>query len=232
MKTLLLLLGLVLFASVLSVSARKKFARARGRVLCRINGRTYPILYAKVSLLDKDPIGYDTFGTTRTNGLGYFTVAGRAGDLFGNPDPYIQVEYKYSGFLGKMEVENGLGFNRHDKTRTKGYSSSLSFGNLYFGNDHCKAYVNTLSAMRNFRYRTRQTLPYKVLKVVTHAVLHGGTPYATTNKIRIPRRFNYNWRTARHEFAHTIRHTLVSYIAERNDFKLVQHIILFILLFM
>ena len=73
-----------------------------------------------------------------------------------------------------------------------------------------KAYVNTLSAMKNFCYRTRQSLPYKVLKIVTRTVLHGGTPYATTNKIRIPRGFNYNWRTARHEFAHTMRQTLVS----------------------
>lgn len=212
MKTLLMLLGLVLFASVLSVSARKKFARARGRILCRINGRAYPVEYAKVSLLDKDPIGYDTFGTTRTNGQGYFTVSGRAGDLTGNPEPYIQVEYKYSGVFGNMEVENGLGYNRRDKTSTKGYSSSLSFGNIYFSNDHYKAYVNTLSAMKNFRYRTGQSLPYKVLKVVTRALIHGGTPYATTNKIRIPRGYNYNWRIARHEFAHTIRHTLVSFI--------------------
>ena len=209
MKMLLILLGLVLFASVVSVSARRKFARARGRILCRINGRAYPVQYAKVSLLDKDPVGYDTFGTTRTNSQGYFTVSGRAGDIIGNPEPYIQVEYQYSGVYGKMKVENGLWFNRRDKTSTKGYSSSLTFGNIYFSNDNCKAYVNTLSAMKNFRYCTGQSLPNKVLKVVTRALIHGGTPYATTNKIRIPRGYNYNWRTARHELAHTIRHTLV-----------------------
>ena len=195
----------------MSVAAKKKFVRASGRILYRINGRAYPVEYANVSLLDKDPIGYDTFGTTRTNSMGYFTVSGLAGDLTGNPEPYIQVKYEYSGVYGKMEVENGIGYNRRDKTSTKGYSSSLSFGTIYFSNDHCKAYVNTLLAMKNFRYRTGQSLPYKVLKVVTHAVIHGGAPYATTNKIRIPKGYDYNRRVAQHEFAHTIRHTLVSF---------------------
>ena len=64
MKTSLLLMDVVLITSVLTVSARKKFARANGRVLCRINGRLYPVKYAKVSLLDKDPIGHDTFGSS------------------------------------------------------------------------------------------------------------------------------------------------------------------------
>lgn len=37
-----------------------------------------------------------------------FSVSGKAGDLIGNPDPYIQVEYEYSGTYGKMEVEMDL----------------------------------------------------------------------------------------------------------------------------
>ena len=52
--------------------------------------------------------------------------------------------------------------------------------------------------------------PTKKLKIVTRALLHGGTPYATTNKIMIPSGYNYNGRVARHELAHTVRHTLVS----------------------
>ena len=64
MKTQLMLLSLVLFVCIMLVAAKKKFARASGRILCRINGRAYPVEYAKVSLLDKDPIGYNTFGTT------------------------------------------------------------------------------------------------------------------------------------------------------------------------
>ena len=212
MKACFLVISLlgILCILLVCVDARKKYARATGRIFCHINGRAHPVQYAKVSLLDKDPIGHGTFGSTRTNSLGYFSVSGKAGDLIGNPDPYIQVKYEYSGSYGKMEVESGLGRNRHDKTSTKPFSSSLNFGNIYFSNDHCKAYVNTYLAMQNFRYRTGQSLPYKTLKVVTHAVLHGGTPYATTNKIRIPKGYNYDENTARHELAHTVRHTLVS----------------------
>ena len=55
MKTQLMLLGLVLFVCTMSVAAKKKFARASGRILCRINGRAYPVKYAKVSLLTRIP---------------------------------------------------------------------------------------------------------------------------------------------------------------------------------
>lgn len=211
MKIPLLVLYLGATLCILSVEAKRKYARARGRVLCRINGRAYPVPYAKVSLMDKDPVFDDTFGTSRTSHFGYFTVSGRAGDIFGNPEPYIKVEYQYSGPYGRMDVENAIGINRKDKTSVKRFSSYLNFGNINFSGDYCKAYVNTFRAMKNYRDRTRQSLPYRKLRVVTPALIHGGTPYATTNKIRIPRRYNYNQRTAMHEFAHTIRHSLVSY---------------------
>lgn len=58
----------------------------------------------KVSLRDEDLIFHDTFGTSRTDHNGYFTVSGQAGDLWGNPEPYIRVEYQYSGYYGKMDV--------------------------------------------------------------------------------------------------------------------------------
>ena len=210
MKVSLLVLCLVATSCILSVEGRRKYARARGRVLCRINGRSHPVPYAKVRLMDKD-IGFDdTFGTSRTNRFGYFTVSGWAGDIFGNPEPYIKVEYQYSGPYGRMDVENAIGINRKDKTSVKRFSRYLNFGNIYFSGDYCKAYVNTFHAMKIYRLRTRQSLPYRKLRVVTPAVIHGGTPYATTNKIRIPKRYNYNQRSAMHEFAHTIRHSLVS----------------------
>ena len=205
---LLTLLGLLLISA--SVDARRKYARARGRVFCRINGRAQPIPYVKVSLMDKDPGFDDTFGTTRANRLGYFNVAGTAGDIIGNPEPYIRVEYQYRGVYGRMDVENAIGINRKDKTSVRPYARYINFGNIYFSGDSCKAYVNTFLAMKNYRDRTGLSLPYSKLRVVTRAILHGGTPYATTNKIRIPRGYNYNLRSAKHEFAHTIRHSLVS----------------------
>ena len=209
MKLQIILVCFLALLCSFSVEARKKYARARGRVYCRINGRSYPVQYAKVSLRDKDPIRDDTFGTSRTNRYGYFTVSGWAGDWWGNPDPYIQVEYQYAGSYGRMDVENGIGINRRDKTPVKRYRKYLNFGNIYFSNDKCKAYVNTFLAMKNYRLRTRLSLPYRKLRVVTRALIHGGTPYSTTNKIRIPKGYNYNYRTAKHEFAHTIRHSFV-----------------------
>lgn len=47
-------------------------------------------------LRDRDVAFHDTFGSTHMNSLGYFMVSGTAGDLFGNPDPFIEVEYEYS----------------------------------------------------------------------------------------------------------------------------------------
>ena len=65
--------------------------------------------------------------------------------------------------------------------------------------------------MKNYSTRTGgKSLPYSRLKVVTEALIHGGTPYATTDKIRIPNGYSYNLQTAKHELAHTVRHSLVS----------------------
>ena len=113
---------------------------------------------------------------------------------------------------GQMEVQQELfGINRKDRTSTRGYSSHINFGDIIFSGDHCRAYVMTYDAMKDYRFRTSKALPYSELKVVTRAPVHGGTPYATTNKIRIPSSYNFDFETAKHELAHTVRHTLVSY---------------------
>ena len=186
---------------------------ATGRVFCQFqfDGYTdeiFPVEFVKVSLKDKDAIIHDTFGTTQTNSSGYFEVSGSASDLFGNPDPFIEVEYKYTGIYGEMEVENELlGINRREKTKTKTANAYLDFGDLIYDNHHCRSYIQTLRAMRNFHQRTTQSLPYNCLKVITSEI---GIPFATVNKIRIPSYFNYTFSTAKHELAHTVRQSLVS----------------------
>ena len=48
-------------------------------------------------------------------------------------------------------------------------------------------------------------------QVQPKATSHGGTPYATTNVVRIPRGYSINnidVETAKHELAHTVRHSL------------------------
>ena len=196
---------------LVSVDAKKHHATATGRVLCRIDGTSHPVAYVRVRLRDKDTVFHDTFGSTRSDSSGRFRVSGSAGDVFGKPDPFIEVEYEYSGTYGKMEVQNELlGINRRDATSTKSYSSSINFGDIYFSNDHCRAYVMTYLAMKDYRTRSGKSLPYTRLKIVTRAPIHGGTPYSTTDKIRIPSGYNYDFGTAKHELAHTVRHSLVS----------------------
>ena len=214
MKTFYTILVFIGICCINSVDGRRRHVTATGRVLCSISGTSnpVPVQFTLVKLKDKDVVFHDTFGTTRTNNLGYFTVSGRAGDTFGNPDPFIEVEYEYSGVYGQMEVQQELfGINRKDHTSTRGYSSHINFGDIIFSGDHCRAYVMTYDAMKDYRSRTGKALPYSELKVVTRAPVHGGTPYATTSKIRIPSSYNFDFETAKHELAHTVRHTLVSY---------------------
>ena len=209
MKTLLLLIALTL--SCLSLSeAKKHTVSATGRVMCRIDGTSFPVQFVKVKLLDDDGIFHDTFGTTRTSSLGYFSVSGSAGDLFGKPDPFIRVEYEYSGIYGRMEVDGLVGVNRKERTSKRKFSKTINFGQIVFSSDHCRAYVRFLEAMRNFRQRTSTPLPYSRLHVRTKVIIHGGTPYSLLSTVQIPSGYKLSTATAIHELAHTVRHSLVS----------------------
>ena len=193
---------------LLPANSQRSYVTATGRVLCSVNGASYPVKFTKVSLKNKD-----TINSTHTENLGYFTVSGTPGDLFSKPELYIEVEYEYSGEYGQMDVQRELfGINRRERTSTMSYSSLIDFGNITFSSDHCRAYVMVYQAMKDFMRRTGKYLPYDRLKVVTRAPIHGGTPYSTTDKIRIPSGYNFNLVTAKHELAHTVRHSLVSYI--------------------
>ena len=125
--------------------------------------------------------------------------------LFGDPDPLIEVEYKYTGIYGEMEVENELlGINRREITETITANAYLDFGDLIYVNHHCRSFIQTLQAMRNFHQRTMQSLPYDHLKVITSEI---GIPFATVNKIRVPSYFNYTFSTAKHEITSTARYS-------------------------
>lgn len=211
MKTQLLLIALIL--SCLSLSdAKKHTVSATGTVKCRIDGISFPVKFVKVKLLDDDGIFHDTFGTTRTTSSGYFSVSGSAGDLFGKPDPFIQVEYEYSGTYGRMEVDGLIGVNRKERTSKRKFSKTINFGQIVFSSDHCRAYVRFLEAMRNFRQRTGTPLPYSRLHVRTKVIIHGGTPYSLLDTVQIPSGATLSLTTAKHELAHTVRHTLVSLV--------------------
>ena len=208
-QKLYVILGFIGICCALPVNGKGGYVTATGRVLCTVSGTSYPVEFIKVSLKDKD-----TIGSTSTNSLGYFTVSGTAGGLVSDPKLYIEVEYEYSGEYGQMDVQRELfGVNRREHTSTKSYSSHIDFGNITFNSDHCRAYVMAYDAMQDYIMRTGKSLPYDRLKVVTRAPIHGGTPYSTTDKIRIPSGYSFDLKTAKHELAHTVRHSLVSTIA-------------------
>ena len=143
---------------ILPVSGKGSYVTATGRVLCSpTSGASYPVKFTKVCL--KDKLG--TVASTSTDSLGYFTVSGTADGLFSKPKLYIEVEYKYSGEYGQMNVQRELfGINRREHTSSKSYSNSIDFGNVTFSSDHCRAYVMAYQAMKNYIMRTGKLLPY------------------------------------------------------------------------
>ena len=141
---------------------------------------------------------------------GYFKVSGTGRDgRRGKPDPYIRVIYQYSGTYGKMEVEKNLiGPNRKERSGTKSYSPKINFGTINFNSIHCKCYVQFYKALKDLYDRSGRKSPYDTLHVRSSVLIHGGTPYATTDVIRIPRKTkSISYETAKHELAHRVRHS-------------------------
>ena len=179
--------------------------RASGRVTC--NGEPMPFVH--VQLMDADLLFNDKMGQTTADVNGAFQVSGSGRDgLRGKPDPYIKVGYSYSGRYGKLKVVKGLKILRWGKTSKRSYSSNINFGTINFNSIHCKAYVQFYKALKYYKEVAKSPLPYNTMYVRTNAIIHGGTAYATTNTIRIPGKYNsITYKTAQHEFAHTIRHS-------------------------
>ena len=135
---------------------------------------------------------------------GYFQVSGKKGK--GKPNLFIHVEYEYSGNYSKMAVVNLLGQNRKEKTAKKGYASEIDFGTINFNSIHCKSYVRFYKALADYRRRTGLIPPYGSLRIRTGVLLHGGTPYAITDVVYIPKgTYDISFETAKHELGHTIR---------------------------
>jgi hypothetical protein len=165
--------------------------------------------YVQVNLVDDDPVFDDNMAQTKTNAWGSFNVKGSGRDgRRGKPDPYIKVTYSYSGYYGKLKVVKILKRVRWDKTSTRSYSSYINFGTINFNNLHCSSYVQFYKALRHYKLIAQSSLPYSTLFIRTNAIVHGGTPYATTDVVRIPSKYkSISYSTAKHEFAHTFRHS-------------------------
>ena len=178
--------------------------RTIGKVTC--NGE--PVPFVDIELMDDDLWFEDKMGETTADSNRAFQVAGSGRDLLsGKPEPYIRVCYSYSGSYGKLKVVGILKILRREKVSQRSYSSDINFGTINFDSDHCKAYIQFYKALKYYKDVAKSLLPYNTLYIQSKTLIHGGTPYSTTNTVRIPRNYNITFETAQHEFVHTIRHS-------------------------
>ena len=190
-------------------------ATATGKVTCQMaDGSIEPLKNVVVKLLDKDLVHHDLFGETRTREDGRFRVEGTGGDRY-KPEPFIQVVYDYQGEYGHMEVVGSARVTRKFNTPVKKvpsnpYPLGISFGEIQISDDHCRAYVLFLQAMKDYYKRTGSKVPYSTLHIRTHGPIHGGTPWAIRSRVILPKGFEMNFERAKHELGHTVRQTLVS----------------------
>lgn len=211
MKTFTLLL-IYLAAMSATVLAVNRDTTTTGRVLCRFEGVSHPMKEVAVRLLDDDFL-LDTIFAVNSTGLdGRFSLSGRARDLFGLPQIYLAVVHKYAGNLGELEIDGLFGITRFHRTPTRPVEDFLDFGDIIISNDHCRAYVQFYEALSDYNTRTGVPLPYETLHVCTHAIIHGGTPYALLNKVLVPENDSLSLESALNELAHTVRHTLVRHM--------------------
>ncbi len=212
-----LLLVSCLAAFISLGSARPHSTTVTGRALCEIDGQYFPLKETTVKVFDDDLID-NLVGEAATDMDGRFSVSGVARDIFGIPDIYVAVIYTYSTLIEKngtltntdiLEIDGLFGISRFHRTPTTPVSENINYGDIIIMDDHCRAYVHFYGAIVDYRSRTGLQLPYKTLKVCTHAIIHGGTPYALLDKAFVPRDYPLTLEIAKHELAHTVRHTLV-----------------------
>ena len=186
---------------------------ASGRVTCKMAdwyGYVEPLRDVVVKLMDYDSLPHDLFGATRTKEDGSFSITGSARDLNSKPDPFIRIIYDYQGECGHMEVVGSARVTRKYSTPKNNYAPTIDFGDIQISDDHCRAYVLFLQAMKDYYERTGSKVPYNTLHIRTHGPIHGGTPWAIRSRVILPKGFEMNFERAKHELGHTVRQTLVS----------------------
>ena len=209
MKSVSLLLLVYLATMFATVFAAGRHTTATGRALCRFGGISHPLKEVKVKLVDDDLFFDDTFAESVSGLDGRVTLSGQAHDFFGPPKIYISIVYTYSGVLGKLEIDGLFNVDRFYNTPRRPIKDNVDFGDIIISDDHCRAYVLFYNALSDYNTRTGISLPYSTLHVCTHAIIHGGTPYALLNKVMVPKNYPVSFETAKHELAHTVRHSLV-----------------------
>ena len=204
---LLLALFICFVIAAPEVQGCTHYITATGTVKCKVDNQYKPLPLVKVELLDDDGyLGNQRMADGRTNSNGEFSLTGSGRDIFcGKPDPKIKVVYDYSGSYGTMRIRNPLGQTRDHLTDKKRYSRYVTF-NINIDDEHCRAYYRFYHCGLKYYYSTVQSKPpYGTLYVTTRAT--AVTPYAPHTKIKVPHSEDpISCETAKHEFAHTIRH--------------------------
>lgn len=195
-----------LFFLILSPTLHAYKVVATGRILCA--GRGLP--FSKISLMDDDPIIDKRMGSATTSSSGYFTVSGSASDVAikrsrRKPDVYIRLDLEHSSSKAIFKVTRPITKGKHKSSVKSNRSGNVSFGTLSFSNDACKAYLKFYDATRDFRTRVGYRVPFS-LNIRSEAIIHGGTPYALYDNIKLPKGYALSFTTAKHELAHTVRH--------------------------
>ncbi len=205
----------------------------RGRVkACDRTGdvlRKFPLAGARVELVDSDADGSqlfdDVMGTAIVNADGSFEVSGTGGDpgdySWSRPDVYIRFVFNYNN---KVRLTDELNRTRyastpeHDHDNFEGtldiglwtLESDLSPGEsseaaVWF--EVCRAWDDYVSIMGEEPKPGYCDVEY-------WSAIYAGTPWTSENTIHWP--IHYPSTSAKHEFAHLIRH---SFDGDRNHFN-------------
>lgn len=205
---------LLLFFAIALVSFPAIFAKetitATGRLTC--NGKA--IANSKITLRDDDLVKDEKMATGYTDANGNFRITGSGGDIAirkkkRRPDPFVKPEYSASGSFGALSVGPTINLLRKtDKTKTlDDRKGTVSYGTVNFNSDECKAYLEFLKAMKDYKKDVGLKIPGRTLKVQTRVILQAGAPYAAYRTFRFPKNTKIDQETARHEMAHVVRHT-------------------------
>ena len=152
---------------------------------------------------------------TRTRNSGCFRISGQTVKLYRKPRFKVEVQYSYNGAYGCMKIKSRAPtfpkVQTHS-TSSKKYARSIYFGRISIADEHCRAYTRFYETLKDFHKRAPASppLPYDCLDVITDSVISNwpvNNAFALIDTIRIPGGYRLSIEAAKHEFAHTVRHS-------------------------
>ena len=233
MKYIIVSCLIIAFCFSIPARANDYPVTVRGKVLfCDYSGGSFiklPLAGAKVELVDSDADGSqifdDVIGTAIVNADGTFEVSGRGGDpgdySWSRPDIYVRFVFNYND---KVRLTDELDRTRYANTPEHdhdNFEGVLDIGTWTLDNGLgsgessepavwyavCRAWDEYVKIMGEEPQAGHCDVEY-------WSAIYAGTPWTSDNTIHWP--IHYDSRSARHEFAHLIRH---SFDGDRNHFN-------------